>query len=354
MKSHIFSGLASLTLIFAIIPGSARPLEKYRQFQLDNLAVTLTLQRPDNLERGDWPEEAVQLSSQSTAVNGKTINELLLAANFFPDVEAFSLVYKLNPEISDLRNLRISTIRIPKVDGGAKLRAVFANGFQVLVTVERERKQEFGRDVQTLLRSVDTVSKFGPEKFSEPLTRDVLVKSLKHISEILDEIARQFRERYGRPVPKTVLCELLAETRLLNSIIGPKTLDKAKFDQNEKEKITEIELNLIQKSKSFKEVAAPGDPSPNWNSVEVTVKTVRDGQLIPNLRIWYIAKLSRDPETLGSFGMLSTDKPDALAKGNVYEADYCFWAAKDPSKELVTNEQCQELYLNRYIELTVK
>src|SRR6266436_3591512 len=123
MKSHIFTGLASLTIILSINHGLAKPLVKYRQFQLEGLAVSLALERQnENVERIDWPDEPVQLTSQSVLVNGKTINELLLGANIFPDVEAFTLVYKLNPEISDLRKLKVATIRIPKIVAETKLK----------------------------------------------------------------------------------------------------------------------------------------------------------------------------------------------------------------------------------------
>src|SRR5689334_8990035 len=97
MNSHICTRLVSLTIILSINHGLARPLQKYGQFQLEGLAVTLALERQtENIERIDWPDEPVQLTSESVLVNGKTINELLLGANIFPDVEAFTLVYKLN------------------------------------------------------------------------------------------------------------------------------------------------------------------------------------------------------------------------------------------------------------------
>lgn len=322
MNSHIFRGLASLAIALSINSGWAKPAEKYRQFQLGGIAVSLSLERnTESSEKIDWPDEPVKLTSQAVTVNGKTINELLLNANIFPDVEAFTLVYTLNPKIRDLKKLTVATISIPKIDAGDKLKTAFANGVYALVTVELDRKQKFGLTVQKLSPLVDKVSKFESDRFQNQLARDTIVNSLKHSSEILDAIAEQFRERYGRPVPKIVLAELYAQAELLNNILSTNIIDKKKFDQNEQDKIREIESDLSKRSRAFKEVAAAGDPPPSWDTVEVTVKTVQSGKLIPNLRIWYIAKISRDPDTLGSFGMLSTDHPDAPAKGMIYEGD---------------------------------
>ena len=122
MKSHRFAGLAALPILLFLNHGSARSAEKYRQVQLEGLAVTMSLEKhTEGIEIVDFPDETVQLTSQSVPVNGKTIHELLLDARIFPDVEAFTLVYSLNPETQDLRNLALARIRIPKVEHGAKL-----------------------------------------------------------------------------------------------------------------------------------------------------------------------------------------------------------------------------------------
>jgi hypothetical protein len=352
MKSHIFIGLLTFPLLLFLNHGAARSAEKYRQFQLEGLTVTLSLERhAETVEKANWPDEHIQLTSQSVTVNGKTIHELLLEANIFPDVEAFTIVYVLNPEIQDLRKLAVAQIKIPKVVHGAKLNLMFAQHFQVWLTVEKEKKQQFNDSVQKLLSLIETTSNFGTGKFESLEKREEFLRALKNSSEILEGIAEQVRERYGRTIPKVVLTELGSETQLLIGVLTAKAASTAKFDQRDFDKVKEVETDLKRKARIFKEVAAAGDPPTQYDSVEVSVKALQAGRLIPNLRIYFVPKFSRDPE--GSLGMLTTEKPDAPAKGRIYEGDYCFWAAKDPAKTPVTNEHCEALYLNYNIELTV-
>jgi len=284
-------------------------------------------------------------------VNGKTIHELLLDARIFPDVEAFTLVYSLNPETQDLRNLALARIRIPKVEHGAKLEVIFAQGFQVWLTVEKERKQKFRDSVQKMTTLIETVQKFGVDKFQNQAARDEFVNSLNRSSEILGGIAEQLRERYGRPIPNIVLTELYSETQLLVTVINAKATTTTKFDQRDQNAVKDVETDLIRKSRAFTEVAAAGDPSTQYTRVEVSVKTLQAGRPIPALRIWFAPKFSRD--AVDSFGALTTDRLESPAKATVYEGEYCFWAAKDPDKIPVTNELCQKLWLNRNVELSV-
>jgi hypothetical protein len=86
--------------------------------------------------------------------------------------------------------------------------------------------------------------------------------------------------------------------------------------------------------------------------VEVLVKAVQSGRLVRGLRVWYAPKLSKQDSQ--SFSVLTTDIDDKPAKATIFIGDYCFWAAKDSAPTPVTNEQCEKLYLNNKIELSVK
>ena len=352
--SYVFFTLRALIILTLLNRGYAEPPEKYRQTQLGGIAITMSLERRGEItEKADWPSETISLTSQSVAVNGKTVNELLLTAHIHPDVESFTLVYALNASIRDLRKLAVPQIIIPKVDGGAKLQTFFAQGFQVWLTVEKAKKQQFGDSVEKLIKLIETVSSpdFATVKFENKLTRNEIVGSLNRSSNFLEGIAELIRERDGRPIPTVVLRDLDAETQLLTKVITARATGTGKFGKEDEETIKDVETNLARKSRAFTETAAPGDPPTQFPTVEVFVKTVQAGRPIPSLRVWYAPKLAKDqPE---KFGMLTTDSLDSPAKATVYELEICFWAARDQDTTKVTNEVCQKLWLNRNIELTV-
>lgn len=117
---------ASLLLIPLLFTGYETPATNYQQVQLEGLTITITIERRSpRIEKADWPDESVSLVAESVPVSGKTIHELLKSAHIFPDVEAFAVVYALNPEMPELRELNISQIRIPKIRAGSKLEEAF-------------------------------------------------------------------------------------------------------------------------------------------------------------------------------------------------------------------------------------
>jgi hypothetical protein len=353
MDSPIFTGLALLTIVLSLNSGLSAASEKYLQVQYEGLSLTLSLEKhTETVEKAEWPAEPVQLTSQSVPVNGKTIHELLQAANIFPDVDAFNVVYTLNPDLKDLRKLAVAQIRIPKVTRGPKLDAMFAQGFQVTFTVEKEKKQQFNDNAQKLATLRESISQLKADKFESQIIRDEFINRLNRSSQILEDIAEQVREKDGRPIPRIVLIELNGEAQFLVQLLAVKAEGNAKFDQEDLKKIKDLEIDLERKSRAFVEVAAAGDPSTQYPTVDVFVKTVQQsGGLVRGLRVWYAPKLAK--QDLHSFGLLTTDKENSPVQEKIFEGDYCFWAAKDPGQTPVTNEQCQKLYLNNKVELTV-
>src|SRR5437870_774852 len=243
--------------------------------------------RTPTVQKLDWPAESVVLSSQAVPTNGKTIHELLRENHIFPDVEAFSVVYGLNPEIQKLSDLDVPQIRIPMVLGGQKLEAAFGSGFMVFVTVDKERKEQFNENVKTLTKLVQTVSDLGTERFPDSPTKESITSSLSTISAALNGINKRLIQRFGRPIPRDALDQLNAETGLLNAMLSAKTSTGARISKTDLDQIVAIDKDISVKSKAYSEIAA-GEAPARWPEVNVVVKTIRQGHQIPSLRIYYV------------------------------------------------------------------
>ncbi len=263
------------------------------------------------------------------------------------------MVYALNPDIQALREIKVPQIRIPKLVGGPRLEAAFTSGFVVLLTVEKERKERFSVNVSRLKQLVQEVSKLGPEKFQDPSTRQAVISSLSNTSAILVGINQRITQRFGRPISTEVLSQLNAETQLLNATLSAKAASEARFDVVDQDKVLAIDKDVRRKGRAFSEVAA-GAAADRYPTVEVSVKTLRDGRPVRGLRIYFVAVfLKEDEGEVKAFGLLTSDNLAAPAKTRIEEGYYCFWGAKDPAKAPVTNEQCQEIWNNPNVELTV-
>jgi hypothetical protein len=348
-----FFSFVPLGFLFAVtaFPFPSAQGEKYQGSQLEGLTITMTLEkRSPTVQKIDWPVESIVLSSQSVPTKEKTIHELLRENNIFPDVEAFNVVYGLNPEIQKLSDLKVHQIRIPVVRAGQKLEAAFAGGFMVFLTIDKESKERFNENVMGFTKLGQAVSGFSAEKFPDPTAKESITTSLNTISVALNGINKRLVQRFGRPIPTEALDQLNADTELLNGILSAKTSTGAPISKAEQAQIAAIEKDIRVKSRAYSEVAA-GEAPARWPEVKVIVKTLRQGQEIPSLRIYYVPEAHKNrADKARSFGVLSSPSNQKLP-----EADYCFWAARDPDKTAVTNQQCLEVRTDRdaEIQLTV-
>jgi len=338
-SSFIRACLVLVSTVFLAHGAPAKTRTEQQQVQLEGLTVTLSLvKRTPTLTKKDWPKEPFSLTAESVSVNQRTIYELLKAAHIFPDVEAFALVYVINPDVRALREIKVSQIRIPKIVGGPQLEAAFTEGFVVLLTVEREKKELFNAKVLRLKQLVESVSNFGPEKFQDMSVHDVTIASLKTTSGILGGINQRVSQRFGRPISSEGLSQLIADVDLLSATLTNKTEATAKILKADEGKILSIEKDVRIKGRAFSEVAA-GDAPDAPPDVLVIVKTLKAGNQVPNLRIYYVPEALKDNnDDVRPFGVLSSP-----SNKKIPEADYCFWAAIDPSHTPVTNVLCLEI-----------
>ena len=89
----------------------------FAQATLAGRTVTLAIVHPDDLSPAPWSGAGPSLvSAQSVTKSDVTIFTLLQANGIFPDSEAFTLVYDLNPLLRDVKDLKEGTsVELPKI-----------------------------------------------------------------------------------------------------------------------------------------------------------------------------------------------------------------------------------------------
>jgi hypothetical protein len=342
MKAYPIVPLCLLLLtVFAAVQ------DKSKQAQLEGLNVTMSLKKGTPApQQAPWPAEAVTLTVQAVPVNGKTIHELLRDNYIFPDVEAFSIVYALNPQIQKLNDLCVTQLRIPVVQGGAKLTSAFSDGFMVFLTIDKELKEQFGSNIKMLTRLTQAASAFGAAKFQSPADRETAIASLQNISDTLSRINDRLVQRFGRPISTEALNQINAETALLNRMLNSKIPSDALITKSEQDQIAAVEKDINIKKRAYTEVAAGRAPE-RWPDVFVTVRTLRQGREVPGFRIYYAPEALKGQDSeIQPFGVLSSPTNKTLST-----AYYCFWGAMDPAKTAVTNEVCIDLGMNKQEEV---
>ncbi len=339
--------LSLLLLLFLATLVHAIDAEKEKNVQLDGVNISMFIvQHAASGQLREWPDETINVSTESVPVQGKTVHELLKANYIFPDVEAFSVVYALNPGIERLTRLDLPDLKLPSIRGGPRLEADFSNGDLILLTVDKVLKGQFTESVKRLTKLTNDIRKVAVAKFDDPGTRRSTINSLALISDRLNKIDQRIIQRYGRPVPAEVLRQLTGEAGLLNTTLGAIVSSQQRVTSAVQGQIEAVKRDVAIKARPFSEVAA-GEAPARWPEVKVLVKTLREGREIPNLRIYYVPEaLKQNADEFRSFGILSSPSDQVLP-----EADYCFWAAHDPSVTEVTNLQCREVRSDQQIEI---
>jgi hypothetical protein len=113
---------AALFFVFFVSlanPCRAKPVET----TIAGRQVSASLVKADDLSPAPWPDDASQLTTEKVAVQANvSIYDLLTAKGIEPDVEAFTVVYDLNPSLMNIDPLPSGVnLVLPKVTGGDKL-----------------------------------------------------------------------------------------------------------------------------------------------------------------------------------------------------------------------------------------
>jgi hypothetical protein len=298
------------------------------------MSINLVKSFPNgNIIKICWPEEAVSISTKTVSIGGNTINELLRTHNILPDIEAFGIVYSLNPEIKKLSQLEVAQIRLPTIQGGETLKQLFGDGFQVLLTSDKGLKKQFSEEVARLLGLHGQFKSLESNKFFDSDTKARILNELGSALSILRGINIRIVQRAGRPIPKEVLEQLTDEIQSLNSSLSHALSFEQRVGKAELAQTTAVKKDLDIKVKAFTETADGPTPA-RWPGAVVTVRTFKEGKEIRDLRVYYVAEANCEKiEKARPFGKLSSPTDLWLP-----DADYCLWAARDPDRSPVSNK----------------
>jgi len=354
MKHHFLFVRASL-LLFVLAMGSREAsAEKYRLVQLEGFPITISLEKRVPNQQAEWPAEAIVLTTKSVAVTrNTTIHELLRANHIFPDVEAFSVVYALNPEVKKLSEPTVQQIVIPRIQNDESLQPFFNKGFFVYLTIYKEEKEKFTASVRDFRSLAATTLGFAPARFPDQASQAATFKSLTATQALLNGMNKRILQRFGPPITRSALNQLNGDLELLNEVLNKKVSSAERFDQTEQELVLAIEKDVRIKGRMFAETAAGQAPDAWDGLVSVSVQTLNHGQQeVTGLRIYFVPEAQKSRRNKWQpFGKLTPTNE------KLEEADYYFWATRDsdPTHAPITNEVLKEIRKDKgsQIQLTV-
>lgn len=278
--------------------------------------VTLYLPGSWMAEVGRTDIRNIRLKSERvTLQTTDSIPKLLEASGISPDVNAFALIYDLNPDIDDIRSIPPGTpLILPRVEGDLFLQKATSQGYRislvrdlagVLTIISRERELE---------KIAEKLSGLPDSRFSRAEDKAAVIKALETARLSLRVIGSN---RYA--VSQRVLKQSALEAERLMTKISKAINSGGPLSFEFRAEIESTGQALQVKSVSL-EIGGSAQ-------ARIEVQTIRNvngkAEPVPLLRIFYAPVLN--PTDISKYRAPSTPTTEALPVGG----SFTFWAANN-------------------------
>lgn len=328
MKLHL---KAMICLLFVISVSSASlgwgtPGET----KIAGRQVNVDLVEADDLTSVPWPDDHVGLITETlTTEANANIYDLLTANGILPDVEAFTVIYDLNPWLKQIDPLPSGvSLVLPKVTAGDKLQRKLKDGYLVMLTVDRTLREELATNISDLQNLSGRFISLSSERFTNPLAKKVMTDNVKAVTVWLTYSQKTFLQRTGPSLRRQTLLGLDDEALAINSILAAILGANEKVTLADQEQINAVYRDIQVQMKKYDNIMA-GEPQVSDGLYKVVV-TIRGGsaKLVEELQVYYAWEgLFRKPPK----EPLKSQPFDGVGSGsttNLTIADYVIWAGK--------------------------
>ncbi len=298
--------------------------QQTQQSEVAGRVVGMELIKADDLSPVPWPSTPIRLTTISRKSKRDRNVYLMLQANgIAPDSQAFTVVYDLNPTVSNLDSLAPnSVLTLPAVAGGAKVQALLKSGNLIQLTVDPQLRDQISQQadgLQSFQLSIDE------------LTSNAVTQSeLKDLFSWFQQIERRYRRRTDPPLRHDTLVEMQAEADLLHTILTSALQQQRPIADTEREQINAIHEDIKLEMIRYGQTLAGTTPSgQGFYTVTVNIKAV-DAKAVANLRVYYTYNgLFRALPALPPIPSYGFTRLGSGQSENLLMKNYQIWAARD-------------------------
>jgi hypothetical protein len=298
--------------------------QQTQQSELAGRVVGMALIRADDLSSQPWPSAQIQLKTISgTSKPNQNVFMMLQSNGIAPDSQAFTLVYDLNPKVSNLEALAPNSVLIlPAVTGGEQLQALLKGGDLIQLTVDPQLREQINQQADSLQRLVPSIN---------DLTSSIETRNeLRDLFDWFQQIDLRFRRRTDPPLRRSSLLEIQSEGELLDRILTNAYQQQRPITDAETTQINAIHEDLKLEMEQYGQTLSSTTPKgQGFYTITVNIKA-GDPKTVANLRVYYTYNglfrplPAQPPIPSYGFARLGPGQSENLLMKN-----YQFWAAKD-------------------------
>jgi hypothetical protein len=330
--NRLYAGCLVVAIATFITRLAFAGLQNFTDLEVQGHRVRLSLLGSDRTTKS-WPDERPRLTVSSVTVKpDDTIHSLLIGNKIRPDIEAFTLVYELNPQVQSLKSLKAgTTLLLPLLQPGPKLSAELEAGFKVALTVDPDVKDTLGRNTQVLTTIFPVNATLTPSKVANGVSVESSGQAARYVVNRLEFFRRSIIRRNGRPVTRETLEQLIGDAETMTALLTPVMKGERRLTADDARQIVSIQKDIKIKETHFVQVAA-GEPPDAWPKVKIVVRTIKQGKPVSGLRVYYVPEaLKTRADQVRPFDTLSSP-----CERKMPEADYIIWASKDNNSKPIS------------------
>lgn len=319
----LFGLVASTTVLVQVAAATG-------EIMIAERSVSARLVKADDVSAASWPDESFQLTTNAvTTPANASIYDLLTANGIEPDVEAFTLVYDLNPTLRRVDPLPPGfNLILPRATGSNLLRERLGQGYLVMLTVDPALRDELGKSAAELQGLSARVAQLTVERFSDRSAYETTTSNVKALVAWFAYAQKAFLQRTGPPLRRQTLLGIHDEAEGLASILQALLGGEGKVDADDREQISAIYKDIQSQIKKYDNVMA-GEPQTSDDQYQVIVSIQgKNSELIRTLQVYYTLEgLYRKPpkQPLKSYPF---DRLGSGVAARLSLQDYVIWAAK--------------------------
>jgi hypothetical protein len=298
--------------------------------ELGGRLVRASLVKANDLTPEEWPSGAIKLATATVITRaGDSITDLLKANGIRADVEGFTLLYDLNPGLLKPDTLPAGRkLVLPTIVGGAELKQKLGHGYVVMLTVDKQIKDEVRSDAALIEKLAAGFAALPTARFANADRSQATIEAVKQLAIWFEHIQRTFAQRRARPLRRETLLVIKDEAELLRSMLEQSQTEPVSAATQEQ--ILAIHNDIKVEIERWDNVMA-GELPAGEPQFKVTVIIRGDNaDLIKSLRVYCVVNGSfRDPPVNPPVRSRSFDSLGSGSSRMLPIKNFKIWAAQD-------------------------
>jgi hypothetical protein len=277
-------------LLLVLLSGSATAKDG-PILELAGRTIVLTLIKVDSRAPVRWPSGNSQLSTESVLIGPQTdIPGQLVSNGINPDSGAYTLVYDLNPGVSNLNALKSGTrVTLPSIKPSTGLQKQLGHGYLVALSIDPQLHETLANSIKQITTLHDRFGALPASRFATTNDQATVVKQVNDITMWFSVIRRTNQQKKGPPTSRATLNDLNAEAQALISVLKPVVDGKNTLSSADTEQIAAIHHDVGEEIKRYDEVLSGSTPGADLAPCCIIQVTILGGDeaKLKTLRVYY-------------------------------------------------------------------